>query len=278
MSFGGQNLHWGVLSRSIILAVGAVGLSASSLADDEMTESAKIGQSIVAKIHPLIQLPFVYNYNQNRLPNQGYTQSEIEFNPVIPVFKSENYGLVLRPMFTDYLNVRDQKTSNEVSPVQLATYFSSKVSDFFFGAGPFIQMPTANTASGSQQTGLGLSYGAFYEPKHWVIGVLAYNAWGVGTNRTAGTANVYSYDSGISYTTDNAWTVNLQSWINGNPTNGASYNTNQLLLSAGKTMKISKAHLFWQLGPSYMVTKTPMSPQGWGGFFSLTVAFAERSY
>lgn len=269
---------WRVLLRCITLA--AFGVSAKSLADtpDSMTESAKIGQNIVAKIHPMVQLPFVYNYNQSRLPHQGYTQSEFEFNPVIPVYSNETYGLVLRPMFTDYLNVRDQKTSNQVSPVQLASYFSAKVSDFFYGVGPFIQIPTANTASGSQQTGLGLSYGAFYEPTHWVVGALAYNAWGMGVNRNAGTANVYSYDSVISYTTDNAWTVNLQSWINGNPTNGASYNTNQLLLSAGKTMKLSKSHIFWQLGPSYMVTKTPMSPQGWGGFFSLTVAFAERSY
>ena len=271
-------MHWRVFLRCITLAVGVLWVSANSLADNDMTESAKIGQNIVAKIHPLIQLPFVYNYNQNRLPNQGYTQSEFEFNPVIPVFKNESYGFVLRPMFTDYLNVRDKVTSNQVSPVQLATYFSSKVSDFFYGAGPFIQIPTANTASGSQQTGLGLSYGAFYEPKHWVIGVLAYNAWGVGANRSAGTANAYSYDSVISYTTDHAWTVNLQSWINGNPTNGASYNTNQILLGAGKTMKLSKSHIFWQLGPSYMVTKTPMSPQGWGGFFSLTVALSEHGY
>lgn len=273
-------MHLRINLRCIFLIAGVVGVSANCWAEDgdDMTESAKIGQKIVAKVHPLIQLPLVYNYNKNRLPNQSYTQSEFEFNPVIPIYKNESQGLLLRPMLTDYLNVKDQTSSNQLAPVQIATYFTTKKSDFYYGVGPFVQIPTANTSSGSQQTGLGLSYAAFYEPKHWVFGVLAYNAWGVGNNRSSGTANVYSYDSIISYTTDNAWTVNLQSWINGNPTNGNSYNTNQLLLSAGKTMKVSKAHVFWQLGPSYMVTKTLVSPQGWGGFFSLTVAFSERGY
>ena len=262
----------------ITIATFSVGLAMSCLADDGdgMTESAKIGQKIVSKIHPLIQLPFLYNYNKNRQPSLGYTQSEFEFNPIIPIYKDETHGLILRPMFTDYLNTQDQKTSNQFTPVQLATYLTTKSGDFYYGAGPFVQIPTANTSSGSQQTGVGLSYAAYYQPTHWVLGALAYNAWGVGSNRSAGTANVYSYDTIISYTTDNAWTVNLQSWINGNPTNGNSYNTNQVLLSAGKTIKVSKAHVFWQLGPSYMVTKTPTSPQGWGGYFSLTVAFSER--
>lgn len=260
--------------------MGVAFISSTAWAEDgdDMTEAAKTGQKIVAKIHPMAQLPFLYNYNQNRLPNQGYTQAEFEFNPVIPILKEDNHGFILRPMFTDYVNLKDQGTSNQFTPVQLATYFTTKASDFYYGIGPFIQIPTANTSSGSQQTGLGLSYAAFYEPKHWVFGVLAYNAWGAGDNRVSGTANVYSFDSVISYTTDNAWTVNLQSWINGNPTNGKSYNTNQLLLSAGKTIKVSKAHVFWQIGPSYMVTKTPVSPQGWGGFFSLTLAFSERRH
>lgn len=263
----------------ITIATFSVGLAMSCLADDGdgMTESAKIGQKIVSKIHPLIQLPFLYNYNKNRQPGLDYTQAEFEFNPIIPIYKDETHGLILRPMFTDYLNTQDQKTSNQFTPVQLATYLTTKSGDFYYGAGPFVQIPTANTSSGSQQTGVGLSYAAYYQPTHWVLGALAYNAWGVGSNRSAGTANVYSYDTIISYTTDNALTINLQSWINGNPTNGNSYNTNQVLLSAGKTIKVSKAHVFWQLGPSYMVTKTPTSPQGWGGYFSLTVAFSERS-
>lgn len=245
---------------------------------DSMTPSAKVAQKIMAKLHPMVQLPLSYNYNQNRQPNQNYTQAQFQFDPTIPIVMGERTGLILNPMFTDNINAQNQQTRNQAQPLQLATYFARTDMDLLYGLGPFIQMPTANTYGGSQQTGLGASYGLMYQPRHWVIGAIGYNAWGVGDNRSSGTANVYFVNPTISYTSDNAWTYNLQGWINGNPTNGKSNNTNQLMLSAGKTISVGKASVQWQIGPSYMVTKTPSSPQGWGGFFSLTVAFPEKGY
>lgn len=245
---------------------------------DSMTPTAKVAQKIQAKLHPMIQLPLSYNYNQNRQPNQNYTQAQFQFDPLIPIVTGDQSGIILNPMFMDNINAQNQQTSNQAMPLQLATYYAVKTTNLIFGAGPFIQMPTANPSAGSQQTGLGVSYGLFYEPKHWVIGWTAYNAWGVGKNTSAGTANVYFYNPAISYTSDNAWTYSLQSWVNGNPTNGASNNNNQLILSFGKTIKMPRSNLQWQIGPTYMVTPTPASPQGWGGFFSLTFAFVEKGY
>lgn len=251
-----------------------------ALADDTdtMTATAKVAQTIQSKLHPLIQVPLSYNYNQNRQSDQNYTQAQFQFDPIIPILKDANHGIILAPMFLDNITAQNQQTTNQSTPLQLATYFATSTGDFLYGIGPFIQMPTANTTSGSQQTGLGVSYGFFYEPKHWVVGGTAYNAWGIGQNRASGTANVYYYNPIISYTTDNAWTYNLQSWINGNPTNGQSFNNNQLILSAGKTYKMPRTHVQWQAGPTYMVTPTPTSPRGWGGYFSLTFAFVEKGY
>ena len=253
-------------------------LPASADDGSTMTNTAHIAHKIMAKIHPMVQLPLSYNYNQNRQPNQNYTQAQFQFDPVIPIVTSERTGLILNPLFLDNINAQNQQTHNQATPLQLATYFARTETDLLYGLGPFIQMPTANSYGGSQQTGLGASYGLMYQPNHWVIGVTAYNAWGIGNNRTSGTANVYYANPTISYTTDNAWSYNLQAWLNGNPTNGKSNNTNQLMLSGGNTIKLGKTNVQWQLGPSYMVTKNPTSPQGWGGYFSLTVAFPERGY
>lgn len=242
---------------------------------DPMTHTAKVAQKIQAKLVPMVQIPLSYNYNQNREPGQSYTQSQFQLAPMLPIMIGAESAFILNPMFTDNINRQNQQTTNQATPLQLATYFATKTSDFVYGLGPFIQMPTANPSNGSQQTGLGVSYGLLYQPKHWVIGATAYNAWGVGNNLSAGTANVYYVNPTISYTTNTAWTFNLQSWINGNPTAGHSGNTNQVMLSGGNTFKTGKMHWQWQLGPSYMVTNTPTSPQGWGGYFSLTAAFAE---
>lgn len=242
---------------------------------DSMTHTAKVAQKIQAKIVPMVQLPLSYNYNQNRAPNQSYTQAQFQFSPMLPIMLGADTGFILNPMFTDNINRQNQQTSNQAMPLQLATYLVRQTTDFVYGIGPFIQMPTASPDNGSQQTGLGVSYGLLYQPKHWVVGAVAYNAWGVGNNLSAGTANVYYVNPTISYTTDNAWTLNLQSWINGNPTAGHSNNTNQVMLSAGNTFKTGKMNWQWQIGPSYMVTNTPTSPQGWGGYVSLTAAFVE---
>ena len=242
---------------------------------DSMTDVAKVAHKIQARMIPMVQVPLSYNYNQNREPNQSYTQQQFQLSPTIPIMTGAQTGIILNPVFTNNIDVQNQQTTNQATPLQLITYLATQTEDFVYGAGPFVQMPTANQSSGSQQTGLGISYGLLYQPQHWVIGATAYNAWGVGKNLSAGTANLYYVNPTISYTTNNAWTLNLQSWINGNPTAGQSNNTNQLILSGGNTFKIAKTHVQWQIGPTYMVTNTPTSPQGWGGYFSLTAAFAE---
>ena len=249
----------------------------AALADDEdaMTHAAKVAHSIQVRLKPMVQLPISYNYNQNRQPSESYTQAQFQLSPILPVALGAQSAFILNPMFTDNVNVQNQNTTNQAMPLQLATYFATETTNFVYGAGPFIQMPTANASSGSQQTGLGVSYGLIYQPKHWVVGATAFNAWGTGHTLSAGTANVYFVNPVVSYTTDNAWTYSLISWINGNPTSGKSNNTNQLIFSGGKTFKVGGVHWQWQIGPTYMVTNTPVSPQGWGGYFSLTAAFAE---
>lgn len=267
MGLSGRHFIGASLLASTILAHAQEG--------DTMTDVAKVAHKIQARMIPMIQLPVSYNYNQNHTPNQSYTQSQFQVSPTIPIMTGAQTGIILNPIFTNNINVQNQQTTNQATPLQLVTYLATQTGDFVYGAGPFIQMPTANPNSGSQQTGLGVSYGLLYQPKHWVIGATAFNAWGVGKNLSAGTANVYYVNPTISYTTNNAWTVNLQSWINGNPTSGQSNNTNQLILSGGNTFKIARTHVQWQIGPTYMVTNTPTSPQGWGGYFSLSAAFAE---
>ena len=266
-------------NRCILLTVFMCMLSNTPAFGDEsdtMTRTAKVAQNIQNKIYPMIQLPLSYNYNRNKQSSPGLTQGQFQFDPIIPIMTGPRSGFILAPMFTDNINIQNQQTTNQATPLQLATYFAAKPENLTYGIGPFVQMPTANTASGSQQTGLGVSYGLIYEPKHWVIGATAFNAWGVGKNTGSGTANVYFFNPVVSYTTDNAWSYTLQGWINGNPTNGHSSNTNQLMLSGGKTYKLKRTHLQWQIGPSYMVTSTPTSPKGWGGYFSLTLAFPEN--
>lgn len=253
--------------------------SSLSLADEEdntRTDTSKAAQKIQAKIHPMVQVPISYNYNQSNIPNQSYTQAQFQITPVIPVYNDEKYSFILNPLFTDNINSQNQQITNQATPLQIASYFEVKSGSLIYGAGPFIQLPTSNLNSGSQQTGLGLSYALYYSPKNWTFGMSAYNAFGIAGSNISGTANIYYFNPSISYTTDSAYTYSFQSWINGNPSFGQSYNSNQLIFSVGKTFKLFEHNIQLAAGPTYMITPNNYSPQGLGGYFSLTFAFREK--
>lgn len=234
-----------------------------------MSEEAKAGQKMQNRLYPQVQLPLTYNYNQKMGANNGTQQTEIGFSPIIPVSINSDIQLILNPMLTYNHNANDQQVTNQNQPIQLATFFApTYAKTWYYGIGPYIQAPATNANNGSKQTGLGLSAGAFYTPDNWVIGLAAYNSWGIGNNLTGGSANLLNVQPTISYTTDKAWTFNLSSQIVYNYS--ARNTTNQLTLSGGQTISVSGYHLQYQIGPTYMVTTTPTSAKGVGAFVGLT--------
>lgn len=251
------------------------GSMAASEEHDTMTHAAKVAQKIQVKLTPQIQVPLSDNYNRNLGTNRNISQNQIQLNPVIPIAISPSDSIILNPMFTTNINNQNNNVTNQEAPFQLASYFARTTADWVYGAGPFIQLPAFNANGGSKQTGIGASYGLIYQPKHWVIGATAYNTWGAGRNLAGGTANQFSVTPLVSYTTDNAWTYNLSCQLVSNFSAGVTSSTNQLTLSGGKTVRLGGLHWQLQAGPTYMLTTTPTSPQGWGGYLSLTAMFME---
>jgi hypothetical protein len=242
----------------------------SQTSPSTMSEEAKSAQKMQNVLYPQIQLPITYNYNQKLGANSQSQQNQYGFNPVIPVVLQSDLQLIVNPMLTLNRNTNDQHVTNQAQPVQIATYLGpTYAKSFYAGIGPYLQLPASNTNSGSKQAGLGVSAGAYFTPEHWVIGATMYNSWGVGSNMAGGSANVFNIQPSISYTTDTAWTYNLGSQVTYNyDSKGA---TNQLTLSGGKTVNLFGYQTQVQAGPTYMVTTTPTSAKGFGGFLGLTV-------
>ena len=255
------------LSLLLLLAPVVVFAQTSS---SSMSEEATAGQKMQNRLYPQVQLPLTYNYNQKMGANNGTQQTEIGFSPIIPVNINSDVQLILNPMLTYNHNANDQQITNQNQPIQIATFFApTYAKTWYYGIGPYIQAPATNANNGSKQTGLGVSAGAFYTPDNWVIGLAAYNSWGIGNNLTGGTANLLNAQPTISYTTDKAWTYSLSSQIV--YSYSARNATNQLTLSGGQTINVSGYHLQYQIGPTYMVTTTPSSAKGIGAFVGLTL-------
>lgn len=257
------------VNNAFFLLLLAPPLILAQTSSSSMSEEAKAGQKMQNRLYPQVQLPLTYNYNQKMGANNGTQQTEIGFSPIIPVSINSDIQLILNPMLTYNHNANDQQVTNQNQPIQLATFFApTYAKTWYYGIGPYIQAPATSANNGSKQTGLGLSAGAFYTPDNWVIGLAAYNSWGIGNNLTGGSASLLNVQPTISYTTDKAWTFNLSSQIVYNYS--ARNTTNQLTLGGGQTISVSGYHLQYQIGPTYMVTTTPTSAKGVGAFVGLT--------
>ena len=266
-----NKLHYPRLQRSIFIALFIWhGAAISQTSEGTMSEEAKSAQKMQNVLYPQIQLPLTYNYNQKLGTNNLGQQDQYQFNPVIPVELGSDLQLIVNPMMTLNRNINSQLVTNQDQPLQLATYLGPRYAKYFYaGIGPYFQLPATNTNNGSKQSGLGISAGAYFTPQHWVIGAVMYNSWGFGSNMSGGSANVLNVQPSISYTTDAAWTYNLGSQITYNY--DARTAINQLTLSGGKTIKLFGYQTQIQVGPTYMVTTSPTSAKGVGGFLGLTV-------
>jgi hypothetical protein len=251
----------------ILTLSSSVAVSQTSL--NTMSDEAKAGQKMQNPLYPQIQLPLTYNYNQKLGVNNGSQQTEIAFNPIIPISINSAVQLILNPMLTYNHNANNPQVTNQNQPIQLATFFApTYAKNWYYGIGPYLQAPATNANNGSMQTGAGVSAGIFFTPDNWVIGGVMYNSWGIGNNRSGGTANLLNVQPSISYISDHAWTYNLSSQINYNYDSKAA--TNQLTLSGGKTFKVMGYHVQWQVGPTYMITSNPLSQKGFGAYAGLT--------
>ncbi len=258
-----------IKTYAFLLLISMHGLGMAQTSGGTMSDAAKAGQRMKNPLYPQVQLPLTYNLNPRMGISDGVQQTELTFNPVIPVDITKSVQVILNPMLTFNHYTNDQQITNQNQPFQLATYFAPTfVSDWCYGIGPYIQAPASNSNNGSRQTGLGVSAGLFYSPGNWVIGTSVYNSWDIGNDLSGGSANLINVQPIISFTTDHAWTYSLSSQINYNYT--ARNATNQLTLSGGKTIRIAGHHLQFQVGPTYMVTTTPFSSKGFGAYFGVT--------
>ena len=253
-----------------LLLISAPWIAFAQTSSSTMSEEAKAGQKMQNPLYPQVQLPLTYNYNQKLGSNNGTQQSEIGFGPIIPIGINSDVQIILNPFLTYNHNTNSQQVTNQNQPIQLATFIAPAYFDeWYYGIGPYVQAPATNANNGSLQTGAGISAGAYYAPPNWVVGITAYNSWGIGNNLSGGTANVIYAQPAITYITDNAWAYSLSSQVTYNYDARAA--TNQLTLSGGNTIKMWGYHMQWQVGPTYMVTTAPTSAKGIGAFAGLTL-------
>lgn len=268
-----------VLKKAALFSVASLFLWAGQRAwaedaDVFDNDDARMAKKLANKMEPIVNVPIQYDFYQKAGASHTQDQGRIILQPVVPATLSQDWNLLFRPLVTDNIQRQAGTVTNQTSPLQLEAFLTpSKTADFVWGIGPYFQVPVRGMSNGTGQYGVGVSAAAFYKPDHWVVGAIGYNSWAVGGPVNNITANVFYVVPSISYVTDTAWTytATMQPSFNYNARN----TSNPFLLLASKTTRVFDVPVQFEAGPSYMLSTTPTSGQGFGFRIQLTVAARE---
>lgn len=225
-------------------------------------------------------IPISYNFDQKvGLAHQGSTQYT-KIQPYLPYRINSDYSFIVQPNITyQSFNNFDGYSSSGLAPIVIQSFLTqsnqaSRTNSFGFG--PMLQIRTNMPwMYGSSQNGAGYSLGAIHRTEDWIVGMTAYQSFGLGaTPTTSMSANNISFRPFLTYITKRYgnFTLDSESLINID-TGLHSYPVN---LTGSKLVNLGEVPLLFTLGVRYYTVNTMVGgAQGWGGRVGITYAFSK---
>lgn len=224
-------------------------------------------------------VPITYNFDQKVGSSRQGTTQYTKLSPYVPYRLNSDYSLVVMPTLTyQSFNNFDGYSSSGLAPTKIQTYFTQsnqKHRKFSYGIGPMVQIRTNMPFMyGSSQNALGYSWGAIHRTEDWIVGVLGYQSFGMGTTQpnNISASNLYARPF-VTYITKRYGSITLdsESLLN-TPTGAHSYPIN---LTSSKIINFGDVPLLFTLGARYYTVNTIYGgAQGWGGRVGITYAFS----
>lgn len=268
------NLHIALLS-SLAVAPIAAAQQTLSPAEQRLVTTERVQNAI----DDVATVPLTLNFDQKVGSNhQGNTQY-VKFSPYMPFRIDANYSFIVEPTVTyQRFNNFDGYSSSGLAPTTIQTYFTQANQthrQFSYGIGPMVQIRTNMPFMyGSSQNAVGYSFGAIHRSKDWIVGLLGYQSFGLGSipSDSLSATNI-SLRPFITYITKRYGNITLGSESLINTISGAhSYPIN---LTGSKIFNVGDTPLLFTIGARYYSVNTMYGgAQGWGGRFAVTYAFS----
>jgi hypothetical protein len=173
----------------LLASFASIAVLPSARAEELSNEDlAKLAQNPIAN---LISVPFQNNTNFNYGADRG-VQDILNIQPVIPISLTEQWNLITRTILPVIFNPSLAPRMGGVGGIgdlQISGFLSPTApSDWIWGVGSIIQLPTHSTATlGNDNLGLGPTGVLLHLKKDdpWVFGALINTVWSVGTSPAA---------------------------------------------------------------------------------------------
>lgn len=270
------------MKKPIVVAALAIALASPIMAQDLDTDErgavgsapdvsdANLAQELSNPVAPIISVPLSFSYNRGLGDGSGKRYG-LTISPVVPFQLSDSWNLISRTVIP--VVKQNDVTANGESqfgfgPVVQSLFFSPITdSDFIWGAGPVLALPTATDGLPGDEWGAGITGVGLIQKGNWTIGALANHIWSISGVSTSNTF-VQPY---VAYTTETAWTflVNTESiynWKTSEWTVPINLNVSKLVNIGGRDMSLGGGIRYWADSPDG-------GPKGWGATLDVTFLF-----
>ena len=267
------------LSSFLLLACSVHAQNSKEAAGTDTNQpNEALAKELANPLASLVQVPFQYNYYQNAGPDKKDSVQALLFQPVIPLTINKDYNYIVRPVVTlETLGNGSGGSYSGMGPTMVETFISPNTnSDFLWGAGPVLQIPSSAYQYGSKQWGAGVTAVAMYRPGHWTMGVLGYQTFNIGGSSLGGTANNSYVQPFIAFTAKTATTVTLMA--QGSFNNDAKTSSVPLYLTVSQLFRVDKLPVQISVGPAYYLASAPNGPSGWGGRASISFVLPKSMF
>lgn len=264
-------MKWIVINTSIILSLAAT----IAYADNESaTALAKKAQN---PVESMISVPFDNNWNGNFGPLDR-TQYILNMKPVIPFAINDCWNLITRtiiPIIRQPNLVNTHNYINGIGDINPTFFISpNSTGDFKWGVGPMLILPTAsNTQLGQGKYSVGPSAVILITPGHWVVGVLASNAWSVGGDSNRDAVNQFTMQYFINYNLADGWYLTTSPIITADwYANSTNRWTVPVGFGVGRVLRIASQAINISM-QAYDNVKSPTIGPDWQAQFNISFLF-----
>ncbi len=241
---------------------------------NKVIEAEEVAKKLANPVANMVSVPFQYNYFQNMGSNGQGSANQLIFQPVIPFDLKGGDNFIVRPVTTTvWENNINGYSAYGLNNITLETYYTPNTgTSTIYGFGPIVVTPSGSSGHfGSQQTGGGITGVLLDRTGQFTYGGIVYQTWSMGGNGASGTQNNLYWQPFLAYVTHSAWTftINTQSTYNYD----RHKSINPYNFTVGKLYIHGEIPVNYTFGVSYMGTKSPEGPSGFGGRAQITFAF-----
>ncbi len=162
-------------------------------------------------------LPF-NNYTNFDYGSPNHTQDLLDLKPVTPFRFTSSYDLIFRTIIQFAHQPSSDGYTNGLGDINTTAFIApAKNSNFLWGIGPTLTMPTAtNKNLGAGKWSVGPELALIAMPEQWTFAILTNNIWSVAGESNRVHVNQFSFQYYITYNLPSGWYVTTQPTITAN--------------------------------------------------------------